>query len=183
MRVISKTCKEPYDNVSWYSEDDIVWRRTPKEIEVPKYLAELCQTRKRMTKEPVEKHGWVIVAGVATPIYLVKRLGNIDGTYYKYPNLQELELTVIPPSPMYLLLWDTGSWGMRLSRTQTLIEDVEFGLKSTIWSVIDPIFTAQEIYRFLANKAVVDEVTQVSNDVRIQQHGFDLKTSFRGKNK
>jgi len=181
MRVISKTCKEPYDNVSWYSEDDIVWRREPKKIPLPKYLNGLLNFRNSITKEVNEQHGWVIVAGTAIPIYLVKKLGNMEGTFYRYPKMDSVELTVFPPSPMYLLLWNKQYW--RPINHCTFIEDAEFGLKSTIWSIIDPVHTAQEIYRFLANKSIVDEVTQVSNDVRIQQHGFDLKTSFRGKNK
>lgn len=51
--------------------------------------------------------------------------------------------------------------------------------KHNLWSFFGIHSVFNDIYKYLANKAVNTELPQVANDVRIQQHGFDLKTSFR----
>lgn len=49
-----------------------------------------------------------------------------------------------------------------------------------IQSVLHPASAYQEIYTWLCNRSNPEKpIVNVENDVRIQQHGFDLKTSFR----
>ena len=49
-----------------------------------------------------------------------------------------------------------------------------------MWSHFSLIEVYQAIFVYLANKTTKEnEVVTVENDTRIQQHGFDLKTSFR----
>jgi hypothetical protein len=76
-------------------------------------------------------------------------------------------------------------WGANVSspiRTAIYIKDMVFSLFTThnLWSQFSLVEVYQAIYMFLANKTTKEnEVVTVENDTRIQQHGFDLKTSFR----
>lgn len=76
-----------------------------------------------------------------------------------------------------MVLYDREGW--------TIYDNFSFSMipQHNLWSSFKLHDVYQEIYRFLANKAVNTELPQVANDVRIQQHGFDLKKSFRKRKK
>lgn len=83
-------------------------------------------------------------------------------------------------SPIGIVAWNTAT--PRPTNYVVYVEDMCFSLlrKHNLWSHFSLIEVYQAIYMFLANKTTKEnEVVTVENDTRIQQHGFDLKTSFR----
>lgn len=90
--------------------------------------------------------------------------------------LSEAELD----SPIGLVFWEAKR-SIPIN-SAIYIKNMVFSMLTThnLWSHFSLIEVYQAIYMFLANKTTKEnEVVTVENDTRIQQHGFDLKTSFR----
>lgn len=97
-----------------------------------------------------------------------------NGTDWKALTLKDVN------SPIGIVAWNSAF--TRPINHAVYIEDMCFSLlrKHNLWSHFSLVEVYQAIYMFLANKTTKEnEVVTVENDTRIQQHGFDLKTSFR----
>ena len=105
---------------------------------------------------------------------LTSRYDFNNGTDWKALTLKDVN------SPIGIVAWNSAF--TRPINHAVYIEDMCFSLlrKHNLWSHFSLIEVYQAIYMFLANKTTKEnEVVTVENDTRIQQHGFDLKTSFR----
>ena len=83
-------------------------------------------------------------------------------------------------SPIGLVFWKTNVHNPK--RHVVYVKDMVFSLFTShnMWSHFSLIEVYQAIFVYLANKTTKEnDVVTVENDTRIQQHGFDLKTSFR----
>ena len=189
MKIISKY-KQPYDNVQWHCEDDIVWRRNPRKISRAELNTQLCNLiyKRHRYRDYAhrydEHHGWLVVGTLAIPIIKHRNPQTGVETFYR-DTVNGLVDTIVENSvsPILLITWVSPAWRIPDNETLSIIADVEFDRDSSIWGIIGAQSISQLVFNWLCNKAVPEVNTEIDNDVRIQQHGFDLKTSFRGKNK
>jgi hypothetical protein len=96
------------------------------------------------------------------------------GTEWKALTLEDVN------SPIGIVAWNSAT--SRPINHAVYVEDMCFSLlrRHNLWSQFSLVEVYQAAYMFLANKTTKEnEVVTVENDTRIQQHGFDLKTSFR----
>lgn len=106
---------------------------------------------------------------------------NLKGSTSRYDITDWKALTLKDiNAPIGIVVWNSAF--SRPINHAIYVENMCFSLlrKHNLWSHFSLIEVYQAIYMFLANKTTKEnEVVTIENDTRIQQHGFDLKTSFR----